>query len=203
MKYALIGLAPYTFQFDESKGMNNLWSVQYLIAFNDTHNLWLSKEQYKSLFNEYFLSSKIPLEGLDTNNVYWEKTPLRFLNYETRLNSRKRIEEWSDRNFPETVAENRKILDDYLTLCEENNIRPIMFLPPMTEGYKKYFSKQKLDEFYFYVRESLKKHSSAVFLDGWQLDFGDENFFDVDHMNIMGAARFSAVLNNFIEELEK
>ena len=176
---------------------------QYTMCFDDTHNFCLTAKEYRNLFREDFWQSSIPLDGFDPSNPYFHLSVSKVQGQRERLKARNRIEEWTDRNFPETVAENRKILDDYLTLCEENNIRPIMFLPPMTEGYKKYFSKQKLDEFYFYVRESLKKHSSAVFLDGWQLDFGDENFFDVDHMNIMGAARFSAVLNNFIEELEK
>lgn len=90
-----------------------------------------------------------------------------------------------------------------MTLCEENNIRPIMFLPPMTEGYMKYFSRQKLDEFYYLVEQACRKHSSAIFIDGWRLQgFTDEDFLDVDHMNIRGAAKFSAFLNDFIESLK-
>jgi len=74
----------------------------------------------------------------------------------------------------------------------------------MTEGYMKYSSRQKLDEFYYIVQTAQKKFSSAVFFDGWKLKaFDDTNFWDVNHLNIKGAAKFSAILNNFIETLEK
>ena len=126
------------------------------------------------------------------------------MSFYSRFNARERIDVWKDRDFPETFKENVKILDDYLTLCEDTNVRPIMFLPPMTYGYMKYFSRKKLDEFYYLVREAQKKHSSAVFFDGWKLPFfPDNDFFDVDHMNIQGAAKFSTILNDFIEGLER
>ena len=121
-----------------------------------------------------------------------------------RLEARNEINAWAEKHYPETCAENIKILDDYLTLCEENNIRPIMFLPPMTEGYKKHFNKQIIDEFYYLVRQACKKHPLAIFIDGWKLPgMTDADFFDTSHMNITGAAKFSTFLNDFIENLER
>ena len=43
----------------------------------------------------------------------------------------------------------------------------------------------------------------AYFVDGWKLSgFSDDDFYDVSHMNIQGSAKFSAILNDFIEQLE-
>ena len=84
-----------------------------------------------------------------------------------------------------------------------SNKLEVMFLPPMTEGYMRYFSKQKLDEFYYLIDSAMKKHSSAVFVDGWKLPgFSDSDFFDVSHLNLQGSTKFSAILNDFVEQLE-
>ena len=203
MRYALIGLAPYTFHYDETKTYGSWRAMQYFIAFNDLRNFWMPVEDYRKIFREEFLSQKLPLEPFDVNNVSFEKPPLMFMNCNSRLNTRKDAENWHKKNYPATCAENIKILDDYLTLCEKNSCRAIMFLPQLPKGYKKYFSKQKLDEFRFLVYEALKKHSTARFFDGWQQipDFLDTDFYDSTHLNLQGAAKFSAYFNLFIEQI--
>ena len=203
-KYALIGLAPYSFNFDESKTYGeNFRLLQYCIALNDIHNFWLPIEEYRNLFNANYLSQKLNFEENEIVSVTPVPTKISNINPGTQIYWRDRIDKWADRNFPETRAENIKILDDYLSLCEKNNLIPIVFLPPFTEAYMKNFSHQKLDEFHHLVKEILKNHSKAVFIDGWKFKgFSDEDFLDVDHMNIQGAAKFSAILNNVIEQIE-
>ena len=110
---------------------------------------------------------------------------------------------WKERYHLETRDENIKILDDYLTLCEKNNIRPIMFLISVTEKYMANFDKRLLEEFYVLVKQACQNHPSAVFFDGWKLkDFTYADFYDHEHLNIHGATKCSAHLNDFIEELE-
>ena len=204
MNYALIGLSQYSFYYDESKTFSeNFWLTAYATTFNDVHNFWLPVEKYRSLFRQEYLDYKLPIDEIEIDCASalgdWQK---QYMNVNSRIEARKRIDVWRDRNFPETKAENVKILDDYLTLCEENKILPIIFLPPMTEGYKKHFSKQKLDEFYFLIRAALQKHKTAKFVDGWQLQgLSDADFLDVVHLNYNGAAKFSYALNDFIEKL--
>lgn len=204
LKYVLIGLAPFSFNYDVSKASTlSFWMLHYLIAFGDLHNFHMTAEDYKSLLRPQYFSTRLPLEPLDWNNPFEAKTPLRFMTPESRLNAREGINTWSKKFYPETRAENVKILDDYLTLCEENNVRPIMFLPPATEGYKKYFNRKMLDEFYYLIGQACKKHPSAIFIDGWKLQgITDRDFYDIDHMNIQGAAKFSTFLNSVIEQLD-
>ena len=206
IKYALIGLAPYSFHFDVSKSfLLNFQLPVFFIAFDDTHNLWLPKNQYRNLFNPGYLSLRLTLDNVKINNVSpLNLSVINYMKFQERIDTRRLIDSWKNKNFPETVKENVKILDDYLTLCEKNNVRPIMFLPPFTKGYQKYFSKQKLDEFYCIVRDAHKKHSTLRFFDGWQLEgFHDGDFHDAAHLNIQGAAKFSTILKNAIESLEK
>ncbi|MBO4779899.1 MAG: hypothetical protein J5497_04600, partial [Selenomonadaceae bacterium] len=105
--------------------------------------------------------------------------------------------------YPETRDENIKILDDYLTLCEENNICPVMFRVPTTEKYMKNYNTQLNEEFLALVEQALIKHLSARFFDGWKLqDFTYDDFYDHSHLNFRGAAKFSSYFNDFIEKLE-
>ena len=166
----------------------------------------MPKDNYRKLFNENYLNVRIPLGNAKINSVsrLSLNKPVRHMNYKERVKSRKLIDGWKAKDYTETVKENSKILDDYLTLCEKNNVRPIMFLPPFTAGYIKHFSRQKLDEFYYLIGEAQKKHPSALFFDGWKLQgFSDEHFHDAAHLNIQGAAKFSAIFNKAIESLEK
>ena len=204
-RYALIGLAPHSFHCDISKTYAFNWRLsQYFIALKDLHNFWLPAEDYQKIFRQEYLSSKIFIDNLDVNNIYLEKNALRFIDCNARIEARKKIDLWKSRTFPETRTENIKTLENYLSLCENCKVKAIIFLPPMTEGYMKYSSRQKLDEFYYIVQTAQKKFSSAVFFDGWKLKaFDDTNFWDVNQLNIKGAAKFSAILNNFIETLEK
>ena len=168
------------------------------------HNFWLPYEKYSNLFNKNYLSYKLPLENFNINNVMGEKTQLRFMDFKSRLGARERTEVYSRKYYPDTLKEYVKILDDYLTLCIKNTIRPIMCTFPVSECYSKYFSKKLINEFNHYVSEALKKFPESGFIDGWKLkSFDDSDFYDVDHMNIKGAAKFSAILNNFIQQLEK
>ena len=205
LTYALIGLAPYSFYYDESKtsAEESPRLAAYAFTLKDLHNFWLPVEKYRSLFREEYLNIKMPIDDIEIDEVsVLGDYSKQHIDFEKRVASRKRIDVWQDRNFPDTREENIKILDDYLTLCEENKIVPIMFLPPMTEGYKKYFSKQKLNEFYFLIRSALAKHQTAKFIDGWALQgLSDADFLDVDHLNYNGAIKFSRFLNGFIEKI--
>ena len=206
VKYALIGLAPYSFQYDLSKAYANIFQLlKYYVAFNDVHNFWMPKEDLPKIINPKYLAIRLPSQVADVKNVYGERSStVVTMDWEKHVTAREnKIDDWKGRHYPDTVKENVKILDDYLTLCENNNVRPIMFLPTMTQGYIKYFERNTLDEFYYFVNQAQRKHHAAVFFDGWKLNFPDRDFYDASHLNLNGAAKFSAILNNVIEQLER
>ena len=178
--------------------------LQYYVAFKDLHNFFLSVDEYRSLFRDEFLNQRLSLENFDTNNVYMEKRFVNSIGWAERIIARSGIDVWDSKDYTKTRDENVKILDNYLTLCAENDIVPVMCLPPFTEGYIKYFSKRKLDEFYYIIREAQRKHPEAKFFDGWKVKgFSDSDFADVDHLTLRGAMKFSAMLNDAIETLDR
>ena len=204
ISHALIGLPIYAFHYDLSKTFRfRFQMLYYLIAHNDLHNFYIPIDEYRKFFRAEYLAARLPLESFDVNNPFGVKNA-RLMTPENRLNTRKIIDMRSKKAYPETRDENVKILDDYLTLCEQNNIRPIMFVVPVTEGYYiKHFNKRSREEFLYLVGAACRKHPGAVFLDGWQLrGLTDADFYECTHLNIRGAAKFSAFLNDFIEQLK-
>lgn len=206
IKYALIGLNPFCFHWDLSNAYNGNFRVpQYLSAFNDLHNFWLPVEDYRKIFSPEYLNYKMPYDtAVKMDCIGGLSNIVTHIDRKMRISARKSVDTWKNKYYAETVKENVKILDDYLTLCEKNNVRPVMFLPPLSDVYKKHFNKKIFDEFYYLVREAQKKHPTAVFFDGWLIkDISDEDFSDLGHLNIQGASKFSSILNNAIENLEK
>lgn len=198
IRYALIGLAPYSFHFDLSRTLS--WKsrlLPYFIAFNDLHNLPVPVDTYKRFLREEWLTQKPSIAKVNINGVKSEKRMT-----QKDIDSNSNIFHWQGKCYPETCNENVKILDDYLTLCEENNVLPVMIRVLVSERYIESFNKQLLEEFDVLVEKACQKHSSAVFFDGWKLQgFTYEDFYNHGHLNRYGAAKFSTYLNDFIESL--
>lgn len=206
--YALIGLAPYSFHHDVSRTLNEGgWRLfQWFAYFRDLHNFYMSVDEYASLFRkEYLDGGYITQLPLNTWQPYgWAASYDAGMSIDAKLGVRKMAEVWKDKCYPKTVEENKKILDDYLTLCDQNEIKPILFLPPMPQGYMETYPKNRLDEFHVLLKQILSRHPSAVFFNGWQLKiFTDNDFCDSMHLNSTGSAKFSSFLNKIIMQFER
>ena len=67
LQYALIGLTPYSFNYDQSVDYDfNYGLLPYFIALEDLHNFHMSVAEYKSLFKENYLSQKFSFEDIDS-----------------------------------------------------------------------------------------------------------------------------------------
>lgn len=207
IRYALIGLTPYSFHYDLSRAfVGRCLLLQYFIAFNDLHNFCIPADIYKKFLREEWLNTKLDLSTLDLNEQYC-------LQYTSSLDPKTitpdfikaiRNRTWNEKFYPKTRDENVKILDEYLVLCEENNVRPIILMTPVTEAYREHFDKNLMEEFYVLIERALQKHPGVLFVDGWKwngVTYAD--FRDVEHLNLKGAIKFSSYLNDFIERLDK
>ena len=181
----------------------NYWRLlRFFISLDDLHDFWLPKEKYRKIFKAEYLNFGMLTEDITLDSIYYKKIPGK-MSITTNISARTLLAFWNGKYYPVTKEENIKILDDYLTLCEKNNVQPILFLTPMYSGYKKYFNKKIMNEFYYLVSKALEKHPSTRFFNGWKLEgFTYEYFFDYDHLNAGGAEKFSTLFNDFIMQLE-
>ena len=117
--------------------------------------------------------------------------------------TRKSAERWNNKNYPHTAAENKQILRNYFELCKRYSVTPIVVIFPVTKMWQEFFSKQKLDEVYSLLSE-LHKQYNFHFLNGLQYEglIESQDFSDSEHLNDLGAKKFSKYINDYIMQLE-
>lgn len=91
-----------------------------------------------------------------------------------------------------TIAENKKILNEYVHFLHLNGIMPIVIIAPFTPEYRQYISKE--------MKESINELIAAVSEEFCFVDFNQftcfepSDFVDTDHLSQNGAEKFSNLL---------
>lgn len=200
VKYVLIGLSYYSFQYDMSLSSMKGNTILYYDIIKKNHNfLDLERilQERKTLIdigNKIFRLSeaKVPIIDWDTIN----SKPVSAINDE---NGKKQALLDGNKNYPETVKENKEIFKNYLQLLKENDIKPIVIVCPTSKYYSKYFPKRLKDEFYSIINETRKEYDFQ-FLDYFDSElFEDCDFYDVSHLNDKGAEKFTKLLNKEVQ----
>lgn len=85
-------------------------------------------------------------------------------------------------------------LDSILTLCERNNIEPILIAPPVHPRYAKNIP-SNITTYFEHLKHQLVTEG-VVILDYGNRTLPDDHFIDGDHLNRKGAEWFSKKLQN-------
>ena len=87
--------------------------------------------------------------------------------------------------------------------CNGKNIRLFLVTTPCTPEYNALVDQRQLKEMYVLV-DSLRKTNEFVHLDYMQdKRFAGDDFFDSDHLSVVGAEKFSKILNNDIHSIKQ
>lgn len=105
---------------------------------------------------------------------------------------------WDDKYYPDTAAENKKILNSYVEYCISKEIQPSLVMFPVSKWYNKFFSKKKFEEVREYCQYLANKHNIKFYDLSCDSRFNDSDFFDVEHLNINGAQKASKILSKMI-----
>lgn len=202
-KYVFLGLSYYSFEYDMSKAsMRGKVPLYYEVIgkshhMNELDDLIIYKQINETIAQNIFKYNK---EGAPSINWFND-------NLENNMNIFRIDEEIAkkqalldgNKNYPETVKENIQIFKDYLKLLKDNNIKPIVIVCPVSNYYAKHFSQRLTNEFNNIVKE-VRKEYDFQFIDYFNSNlFGDEDFYDVTHLNRNGAEKFTKILNEIIE----
>lgn len=200
LKVVIIGLSYYSFEYDESLSKAKLRSfylykdiVNLLHNYNNVNNnlgnLFMLKNEVSKNFKieaEKYISEysirNFQLKSVDDKIYEGKKVAL--------INCKK--------NYPKTVQENKHILESYLKLLNENNIKAIICIFPVTRYYRNYFDIRLKEQFYYILNEICKSYNFTI-LDFFSSNkFCEYDFRDSSHLNLNGANKFTKIINDLI-----
>lgn len=200
LRYTIIGMSYYSFQYDLSLSSLKDKILPYYYTFGLKHNfkgnllnldrinMENDEQLFKLLFNEKSYLTSFSESNCDLSNMH----------NKFEIGKRQALLD-SNKNYPETVKENKKILIEYIKLLRENGIRPIIVISPASKYYTSNFSKKIENEFHSIIKEIRIEHDFQ-YIDYFRSQlFNDEDFADVSHLNSKGAEKFTKILNEVIE----
>ena len=199
LKYAVIGVAPFSLYSDLSKSVNVDRTFTYYPVTKKLHNCPVAAGVLAEIFNDAYNKA---YELMNPKLVFNSSMVCNSLNKDFGLNDLMEVREkmgLSDKKeYPDTVAENTKILRSYIQDCLKANIVPNLVIYPLSEFYNQYFSRRKFEQ----LRETLTDFSNEFkipFLDfANDKNFTISDFFDVEHLNVRGSKKFSRILDDVL-----
>lgn len=194
IKYAIISLCYYSFQYDLSLSAMKSKVLRFYQFLGDYHH-YSDVLMLKNLYahNELLADKLICNSKLAT-------TPRE--NSEKKLNRELGIKQAQldcNKNYPRTVEENKQILKDYLVFLKSNQVRPIIVVLPATKYYTECFSIELEAQFKKTINE-LKQDYEFQYIDLFRSTlFHDTDFVDVSHLNRNGAKKCTNLLQDLID----
>lgn len=198
VKYIIIGLCYYSFQYDLSLSAMKNKTVLYDQILNDSHNFKGIEEFYEQHDINKRIANNIFKKNEQGISVFtWKSKSFNLQEMESL--GKKQAETDCTKNYPNTVKENIKILKKYLEMADNYDIKPIIIVSPASIYYTEFFSKRIEEEFIYIIKE-LKKEYSFQYIDYFRSDkFNNDDFSDVSHLNAKGAEKFTKLLNEIIQ----
>ncbi|ENJ9652637.1 hypothetical protein AB2T14_000210 [Clostridium botulinum] len=212
IKYAIIGLCYYSFQYDLSKGVGKGRSNYYYRITGKYHNYDLAQENKNFYKNFCEISKKIfksnsssilyEMEKKEYIRIMRDSKNKKFdsslLSNKEKYECIKEVKMKYNKNYPLTVRENEEIFKSYLDMLYANDIIPIVVVPPETEIYRDNISILIRNEFYEIIEEYQEKYSFQFLDYFYSNDFTNSDFYDGSHLNNKGSEKWTKLLGRDI-----
>lgn len=201
MKYALICLAYYSFDYDVSKTKSFEELIYRYFGFGDLHNYADETVIENVKMGRAFLDLEIIDKARFNRDSLLQHQKTNILKYENANDALTSATQSPEilfeklkafkKDYYRTRVENTKILRDYVNLLRMHNVKPFFIICPVSRCMREVVSsecKQKLDVL-------LHEYSDIKILDYFYNPlFEDGDFYDFDHLNKKGAIKFTKLL---------
>lgn len=199
IKTIIIGLSYYSFQYDLSLSAMKNKVMLYYNAIGLCHNnyaienLNVEREININIANNIFTKNEKGEYIIKRKKVTIENNSIKAKDgYNQAIKD-------CNKNYPETVKENKIIFEKYINLLLTNNIKPVVVVFPAHISYTENFSKRIESEFKEIINEFQNKYNFQ-YIDYFRSNlFEIDDFFDVSHLNINGSTKFTNILNKLIK----
>lgn len=205
LKYAIIGLSPYSFHYDLSASVNKWDALAYYPTFRDLDKLPLSRFAANSLFSDEFMNvyAKDTFEpggDFDLNNPFnIRQANNRPMTFENVVGARAEAESWAKVDDDQIINNNAQIFIDCLKLCRDNNIKPLVMTFPVFENYRRFFPQEVMNRFRVVI-DATQKEVPFNFLDYYKMELNPQAFFNAECLNFAGARFISQSVNNLLNK---
>jgi len=207
LKYVIINVSYFSFNYqlmDGTEGWRDYYYSQFWgIDFNEIPLFDLKRYSKIFLYNpiaslSYFKRGfRVDLiEGYKPNGYLIADTVKNSLNISDSLGHQRVMLHESYKEF--RVKENKNELDLLISELKKRNIEPVIVTPPVFSTYYKYVDKARLKKNIDAINTICTKYKCNYFNYFCDSRFIQRDFIDNDHMNFMGAEKFSKILNNEI-----
>lgn len=196
IKFVLIGLAPYSFRYDNAKAFSvTPRHLQYMLALDapernlQDHLLKIfASDNIRNIFTDVTIEhADLNFERLKDNNNY-EIPAIAFINWSAEQKN------LTKKFFPETVEKNLRVIEDYIKLCRDNGAEPVGVVFPFAPARSQNYSAELLDKFRE-VLNYLEENYDFTCADIFDLQLDYRNFYNMGHLNQRGSATASALLS--------
>lgn len=140
------------------------------------------------------------IEGLHQNGYLFNDTTLNELNISDQLGYQ-RVRAHNLAFNENRITENKTDLEILVNELNKRNIIPVIITPPVYVTYSKYTNKENLKRNQETVRSICERYQCKYFNYFTDERFVKSDFYDNDHLNFIGASKFSKIINNEILEL--
>ncbi|MBR1666909.1 MAG: hypothetical protein IJ693_01375 [Bacteroidaceae bacterium] len=97
------------------------------------------------------------------------------------------------------VALNKAFLEDIFNYCRQHHIKVLLLNTPVSHTFREYEEKRQIATNNKVLKELLNRHPEVEYLD-FEADprFGDDDFYDADHLNTEGATKLTTILKDYL-----
>lgn len=205
-KFALIGLAPYSFDYDSSLAFSSsFYPLYYYPIFRDFKDSYMGKDLMKNLLNDQMYdhlmqnsdAMKADLNRMFIKNSYMNAS----FSRDMALSVENEAESLNNKNYPETVSENINLLHRYVRLLKEYNITPVFCILPFSKLLRKFYEKEKISCFRNIIKKFKEQYAIEV-IDFWDADIENKYFYNLSHLNKDGSTLISKMIYERINHLK-
>ena len=191
IKFVLIGLAPNSLCYDNSKDFKNCTqNLPYLFALNDVEEN-IHDRRLKALLSDD-VKDLFAMTTSAQADLNFDDVKAKFANDF----SIKAVTDWEDDSTAlssETIETNKKILKEYIALCIENGAKPVGVIFPVAPAMRKSYNAQLLENFRETIHQ-LEENSDFACIDLFER-FNYNCFCDMTHLNSKGTMIANALLS--------
>jgi hypothetical protein len=192
IKYAILGLSYYCFDYDMSKSIAKYRIHRYINYIQDFHN---NKDEIGINITKDFYEKRPGMKEYYEMNKWKEITKVKCEDEEQDYIAKKN----STMNYNLTRKENIDIFYKYLSLLKNNNIKAIVVICPTSKYYYKYFNDCNQKNKFYNILNGFKKGFDFQVIDYFNSNlFENNDFWDYGHLNGRGSEKFIQILNQEI-----